>query len=152
MSMRRLRSGFTLVELLVAVAILAMLLAVAIHQLARARVTTNEQLALNSVRVISKAGHAYFIVNGKYPPTLVTLGPTVSIPSYLDATLAKDPATKQGYIFTFTVGGGGASFRLLADPVTYEATGTRHFYVDQGFVIHATLQDKNATSSDPSVP
>ena len=150
-SMRRLRAGFTLIEILVVVTIIAVLLAVGISQLSRARITTNEQLALNSVRVIGKACHFYYVVNSRYPTNLATLGPTVSVPSYIDSTLAQDPATKQGYTFTYASGGGGATFTLLANPVTHAATGVRHFFVDQEFVIHTTSLNQNASATDPAI-
>ena len=146
---RRARAGFTLIEILVLAIILGMLFVFGMGQLGRVRITTNEQLALSSVGVISKACQLYAVVNGTYPPNLVSLGPMASNPAYIDARLAHDPATKQGYIFTFT--GGGASFTLRANPVRHGATGFRHFYMDQGFVVHATSQNRDAVSSDPAV-
>ena len=140
--------GFTLIELLVVVAILGMLASVAVIQLLRARMVTHEQLALISMRQIAKSCQFYYLTNGLYPPDLITLGPSVSNPPYLDATLAQDPATKQGYVFTYTQGGGGASFALLANPQTPGVTGSRYFYVDQGAAIHVDTTGP-ADSSDP---
>ena len=150
---RRARAGFlTLVELLVAGIILALLFVVGLDQLRRARIITNEQLAMNSVRVITKACHMYYAVNGRYPPNLVALEPWLPSRSYLETTLAQDPVTKQGYTFTFIPQTNGMDFSLLADPVTHGVTGARHFYVDRELRIHATPKNQRATRSDPAVP
>ena len=152
MSMRRPRSGFTRNALLIAAALLATLFVIGVKQLQRNRIIANEQLALHSIRVITEACRVYDAVNGRYPASLGVLGPWFPSSSYLEVTLAEDPATKQGYTFTLIPGATGARFTLLADPVQHGVTGLRHFYVDQAFVIHATSQDQRATSSDPAVP
>ena len=146
----RRRASFTLIELLVVVAILAMLASVGIIQLLRARIVTHEQLALTSIRLIGKSCQFYYLANGgTYPPGLTTLGPTGSSPPYLDAALGQDPATKQGYTFTYTPAGG--SFTLLADPERPGVTGVRHFYTDQTLLIHAN-DSAPAGTSDPVIP
>ena len=152
MSMRRPPPGFTRNEQLVAAACLAALFVIGVKQLQRNRIIANEQLALHSIRVITKTCQMYDLVNGRYPPNLVALGPWFPSLSYIEVTLAEDPATKQGYTFTLIPGADGTRFTLLADPVRYGVTGVRHFYVNQEFVIHATSQNQHATSSDPAAP
>ena len=148
---RRLR-GFTIIELLVVVAIFTLLASVGIVQLLRARITTNEQLALTSLRQIGKACQFYFLARGQFPPTLATLGPAGSTPPYLDPTLGADPATKQGYTFTYTQGVGGRSFTLLGNPQQHGTTGVRHFYMNEMLTIYATSQNQDATTADPVLP
>lgn len=143
------RSGFTIIEILVVVAILALLAAVGINQLLRARIITNEQLALNSLRLISKSCQFFFQVRQAYPANLGALGPPTSNPPYINDTglLA---GSKQGYQFTYAPGPG--AFTLLGNPQTHGTTGVRHFFVDQSLTIHATEQNRNATTADPLVP
>lgn len=145
-------AGFTLIEILVVVAILAMLAGVAVLQLLRARIVTHEQLALNSLRLVAKSCQFFFLANARYPDTLNDLGSPTSDPPYLTSDLIGNGTTanKQGYTFTYTPGGGTA-FTLLADPQTPGVTGTRHFYVDQGMVIHVD-ESGPADAGDPVLP
>ena len=147
---RRQHAGFTLIEILAVVAILALLASIGIIQLLRARIVTHEQLALISLRHIAKSCQFYALANGgAFPLNLTTLGPAGSSPPYLDAALAQDPATKQGYTFTYTAAGGG--FTLLADPERPGVTGVRHFYADQALIIHVN-ESGPASAADPVLP
>jgi len=152
MSLRRRLRGFTIIELLVVVAIFTLLASVGVVQLLRARITTNEQLALTSLRQIGKACQFYFLAHGQFPPTLATLGPAGSSPPYLDPTLGADPATKQGYTLTYAQGAGGRSFTLLGNPQQHGTTGVRHFFMNQALTIYATSQNQDATTADPPLP
>jgi prepilin-type N-terminal cleavage/methylation domain-containing protein len=146
--------GFTLVEILVVVAIIAMLAAVGIVQILRARIVTHEQLALVSLRHIAKTCHFFYLANQRYPADLSELGAPASNPPYLDAQLVG--GTKQGYQFVYDSEPDAPSpatrFTLLANPVTYGVTGVRHFYTDQSLVIYFTTLDQLATAGDPVVP
>ena len=144
-------AAFSFVEVLVVTVILTFFFALAVNQLRRARIARNEELALNSIRVIGKACHFYYVVNGRYPADLVTLGPSVSNPPYIDSMLTENPMSQQGYALTYRVVGGGAGFTLLGNPLTHKITGRRHFYTDQEFTVHETSQNRNATSADPSM-
>ena len=141
--------GFTLTEILVVVSILAMLATVGMLQLLRARVIAYEELALTSVRQVTKACHFFSLVNQRFPADLTELG--TANPPYIPANLMGDgfSAEKQGYLFTYasTVDG----FTLNADPKTSGVTGVRHFFVDQNLAIHV-LESGPAGPSDPVIP
>jgi len=148
---RRVR-GFTLIEILVVVAILAMLATVAVIQLARARITTSEEIALSSVRLVAKSAQFFYLVQQVYPSTLADLGPPTSDPPYIDETLRTgNPPVKQGYAYVY-VRPTPTTFTLNVNPQTHGGTGIRHFYVDETFVIHVTQQNQDATTSDPVIP
>ncbi len=151
---RRLRdAGFTLIEMLVVVAILALLLALGVAQLTRSRIVTNEHLALNSLRTLAKACQLYSLVNRDYPADLKALGLPEANPPYLQPDLIGDGArvVKQGYVFEYGQTSSGAGFALSAEPKTPKVTGTRYFYTDQHLRIHVD-QDGPAGDNDPTIP
>lgn len=144
--------AFTLLEILVAVAIIALLATIAAMQYQRARVNTFEQLALGNVRLISQSCQMYLATNQRYPVSLSNLGPTGSNPPYIQQDLVGDGVTavKQGYVFTYAASGGGAGFTLLADPITPGVTGSRHFFIDESMQVRFNLTQP-AGASDPVV-
>ena len=143
------RTGFTLIELLVVVSILAMLATVAMLQLARARIIAYEEIALTSLRLISRACHFFFLANQRFPDSLTDLG--AAVPPYIPSNLIGDgtTVTKQGYVFTYAPGGNG--FTLNADPQTPGKTGTRYFFVNEQLIIRMDLIGP-ADSNDPPIP
>src|SRR5512144_495643 len=103
---RRNQKGFSLIELLIVVAIILIIAAIAIPNLLRSRMAANEASAVSAVRAITTAEHAYFQA---YPDvgftcSLVNLGPPPTGQPYnttgagiLDAVVAT--GTKSGYSF-----------------------------------------------------
>lgn len=65
--------GFTLVEVMIVVAIIALLAAIAIPNLIRARVTANDSAAKASLKAISTSMESYYAVNNSYPPDTTAL-------------------------------------------------------------------------------
>lgn len=136
MEMRMLvrRKGFTLVEIMIVVAIIALLAAIAIPNLLRARLNANEAAAISSLRTISTACESYRAAQSPvtYPANLAALGAPASNPPYIDNTLAG--AQKQGYNFGYALVNAN-QYTCTATPVTANVTGTRTFFVDESGVI-----------------
>ena len=149
------RKGFTLVEIMIVVAIIALLAAIAIPNLLRARLNANETAAMAALHTIASVCTAYHDVNytagtstHTYPIQLSDLGAAHNAPgpAYIDPVL--ETGTKQGYTYTFA--GAENAYTCLASPVTVNVTGERSFFVDQTGVVRWHLRGA-ATVADPPV-
>jgi len=134
-SRRQSENGFSLVELLIVVAIVLIVAAIAIPNLLRARIAANEAAAVASLRTLNTAQISY---NSSYPTigfatTLGALGGTSCAPPgssgscFIDSQLAS--GTKSGYSFTLsgTSGAPNATYQIRADPLSPNQTGVRYF-------------------------
>ena len=68
--MRRTQKGFSLIELLIVVAIILIIAAIAIPNLLRARISANEASGVSSLRTINTACITYNSTYGQYPPVI----------------------------------------------------------------------------------
>jgi prepilin-type N-terminal cleavage/methylation domain-containing protein len=159
----RKQKGFSLIELLIVVAIILIIAAIAIPNLLRSRIAANEASAVGSMRTINTAQVTYA---STYPSvgfasTLSVLGPGSTVTTtatstnaiLLDSVLGCTTATcvKSGYIFAVT--GGTAvnnivnTYTSTASPVTIDQTGKRYFFSDASGVIRYNTTT-TATSAD----
>ena len=168
----RKQKGFSLIELLIVVAIILIIAAIAIPNLLRARIAANESSAVSSIRTINTAEVSYQTSNPTigYAKLLTDLGPgagvyvcpavlTATASCLIDGVLANsgNPAGsgKSGYTFAAAgavgaVGTVDVLYTAGAAPLSYNQTGVRLFCANEDGVIHA---DPNAGSSTtpPSV-
>jgi len=157
-STRSSRSGFSLIELLLVVAIILIISGIAIPSLLRSKMAANEASAVGSLRTMNTAFVTYASTYSiGYPALLSNMGPA-SIPSSSAADLIDVVLTsgsKAGYSFTYTAGAPDASgvinsYTLTSSPITPGISGQRGFYTDQTLIIRAN-NTGIATSSDPPV-
>lgn len=154
-----LSSGFSLIELLVVVAIILIIAGIAIPNFLRSKMAANEAAAVENSRTITTANVVYSATYGVgYAAGFANLGPppglgavTVNAAGLIDDILAT--GSKAGYVYTyvpgpFSAGGTIETYTLNADPQTPNITGTRHFFVDAtGIIRFNTLGVATATDT-----
>ncbi len=151
----RKQKGFSLIELLIVVAIILIIAAIAVPNLLRSRMAANEASAASALRTVGTANVTYSATyNLGFAGSLAALGPdqggAVASPTasdLLDSALSglnpvADPPIKSGYAFTYvaandppTAAATNGTFGLDATPNAPGSSGQSTFCMDQGNVV-----------------
>ena len=137
--------GFSLIELLIVVAIILIIAAIAIPNLVKSRIAANESTAVSSVRTIVTSEVTYATIN---PSTGYSSLSNLYSAGLIDSVLGG--GTKSGFSFASAPGSGtpATTFTVNANPVTPGTTGTNYYCSDQtGVILRNT--SSYGTSTNP---
>jgi type IV pilus assembly protein PilA len=154
--MRNKQKGFSLIELLIVVAIILIIAAIAIPNLLRSKIAANQASAVGSLRTLNTACIAFSTSYGAFPAALTNLGPvgsggTASSTSadLIDSVLAG--GTKSGYVFAFGAGASNQSYTITATPITAATTGQNMYFTDQSGVIRVDTSGSGAGATSTPI-
>ena len=156
----RTQTGFSLIELLVVVAIILIIAAIAVPSLVRSKMAANESGAAQSVRTIitGESTYAAGCPDIGFSATLKELNTgaiCASGKNIIDSVLGgADPSFKSGYTFVYTpiaAGGSNTQYTIVGLPIAVGISGTRGFYSDQTGVIRYSLDGTAPTPTSSSL-
>ena len=138
------QKGFTLVEIMIVVAIIGLLAAIAIPNLLRSRLNSNEGAMKLDLRAFGTANESFRAAQNP-PAYAANIAALQAAPAYVDATWGT-AAGKHGFLQAYAGGGGGnaSTFSLLATPVTVGVTAVNTYCVDQSGVIVGSVAGAGA--------
>lgn len=142
------KSGFTLLELLIVIAVIGLLVSIALPALLRSRVNANEASVKANLQTFSTAAESFRATQNPltYPADMGSL--TNALPAYLDSTWGTGTtATKSGYLLTYVTG--TTSYALYAEPTQAGITGNNSFCVDATGVIWISATSTGAFTASP---
>ncbi len=159
--MRNKQKGFSLIELLIVVAIILIIAAIAIPNLLRSRMAANEASCVASLRTINTSEVVYSATyTVGFSAKLTDLSdqanqcpataPTATNACLIDNALAS--GTKSGYNFAYAsaaVGAVNATYTVSGTPLAVGSTGQRGFFTDQTNVIRGDISGTATVASNP---
>jgi type IV pilus assembly protein PilA len=143
--------GFSLIELLIVIAIILIIAAIAVPKFSATQMNAHEMAAVRQIQTIHTAQIQYYSQFQKYASSLAELGPPTSgaagpqAADLLPKGLAEGKAS--GYVFNLQAAPTG--YAVTAVPEAFNSTGRRTFFSDHTQVIHQNWTQEPATVNSP---
>jgi type IV pilus assembly protein PilA len=153
MAKNRRRRGFSLIELLIVIAIILVIAAIAVPQMNKQLMSAHEMAAIRQITTIHQAQTQYYSQFGKYAASLVELGPPASGnagPAAADL-IPKVLADGKNSGYVFQVQPSPTGYAVSAIPEAFNSSGRRTFYSDQTLEIHNNWTAEPATAASPVI-
>ena len=143
------RQGFSLIELLIVIAIILIIITIAVPKYNKTQMFMRDTAAIKAIQTIHQMEVQYQSQYGRYATSLAELGPPQSgAPGPAAADLIGNDLAqgeKQGFKFTLTGTPGG--YVINANPVNFGSSGSQTFYSDQTMVIRHNYGPEPATAN-----
>ena len=147
------RRGFTLMELLIVIAIILIILAIAVPKMNNQMMAAHEMAAIRQIGTIHQAETQYYSQFGQYATSLTQLGPPASGaagPAAADI-IPKGLSEGKASGYTFAVAASPTGYAVTAIPDAFNSSGRRTFFSDQTLVIRNNWTQEPATASSPEI-
>jgi type IV pilus assembly protein PilA len=154
MQKNRLRRGFSLIELLIVIAIILILAGIASVQVNKQLMSAHETAAIRTIKVIHEGELGYNSQFGRFAQNLIELGPAPSGGADSPAAaglLPKNLAEGKGSGYVFTVTGTPTGYTISAVPEAFGRTGSKTFFSDETMVIRSNFTAEPATVASPAI-
>ena len=153
MRINRRRNGFSLIELLIVIAIILIIAAIAVPKMNNQMQAAHEMAAIRQITTIHQGETQYYSQFGRYATSLIELGPPASgaatpASSDLIPKVLAD-GKNSGYLFTVTATPLGYS--VTAVPEAFGSSGRRTFFSDQTLVVRNNWSQEPATVTSPEI-
>ena len=146
------RRGFSLIELLIVIAIILIIAAIAVPKMNNQMMAAHEMAAIRQITTIHQAETQYYSQFGKYA-ALTELGPPASgaaSPAAADL-IPKVLADGKNSGYIFAVQNTATGYAVTAVPETFNSTGRRTFYSDQTLVVRNNWAQEPANANSPEI-
>ncbi len=153
MQNNRRRRGFSLIELLIVIAIILILAMIAVPKVNQQLMSARETAAIQEIKTIHQAETQYYSTFGKYADSLVALGPPASGAAGPAASdlIPKGLSDGKNGGYIYTVAGSATGYSVNANPETYGSSGRRTFFSDQTLVIRNNWGQEPANVNSPEL-
>jgi type IV pilus assembly protein PilA len=146
------RRGFSLIELLIVVAIILIIITMAVPQYNKAQRFARETAAITAIRTLHQMQVQYQSQYGRFANTLAELGPPASGADSPAAAglIGSDLSNGEKGQYKFTMTGSAGGYTVNANPIVYGSSGNRSFFSDQSMVIRENYGPEPASvNSNP---